>query len=193
MDSFSLIQHFFTQMQCPHCGHHLEEESVKLLREDDHMFLVHLECQHCHSDIGNAMIGIETNLQNILRHQSNASAIMIEVQEEDELEFQMGELNEQEEDRLSDLLENIRRSQKMPRFAGGTGSGSLRRRYQDPELTPQEKERLKPFDPIGYDDVLEAHHFFENLGRNWQEFIPAEMRQSHTACEGESHAEENAH
>jgi len=195
MDSFSLIQNFFTQMQCPQCGQHLEEHSVRLLREDAHMFLVHLECQHCHSDIGNAMIGVETNLSQILKHQQNNpdASIMIEVQEhDDDNDFEFDDIEDGDDVDLSTLMQNIERSQKMPRFAGGVGLNGLRRRYKDPELTPEEKERLNDFDPIGYDDVLEAHHFFENLGRNWQSLIPEEMRQCQIACEAEPQLEENA-
>jgi hypothetical protein len=192
MDSFALIQNFFTQMQCPQCGQHLEENSVSLLREDAHTFLVHLECQHCHSDIGNALVGVENNLSQLLKHQQHHphASIMIEVQEDDDEEA--FDFEDGEEVDLSTLMQNIERSQKMPRFAGGVGLNGLRRRYKDPELTPEEKERLKTFDPIGYDDVLEAHHFFENLGRNWQSLIPEEMRQCQIACEVEPPVEENA-
>lgn len=57
--------------------------------------------------------------------------------------------------------------------------------FQDPELTPHEIERLGEFKPISADDVLDAHHFFENLGEDWMKFIPEGMRQSQTAPETE--------
>jgi hypothetical protein len=190
MDSFSIIQHFFTQMQCPQCGRHLEEKGVALLREEAHTFLVHLECQHCHSDIGNAMIGIETSLGHLLRHTQSDSNLVVGIEEGDALHFELDAGDDDDEMNLSELFENIQRSEKMPRFAGGIGLGGVRRRYQDPELTPAEKERFQDCDPIGYDDVLKAHHFFENLGRNWQSFIPEEMRQSQIGYEAESLVEE---
>jgi hypothetical protein len=62
-----------------------------------------------------------------------------------------------------------------PHFAGALGLGPLRRRYKDPELTDLEKARLAEYKPISDEDVLEAHHFFKGLGRNWQQLIPPEM------------------
>lgn len=31
-----------------------------------------------------------------------------------------------------------------------------------------------PYDPITYDDVIEAHHFFNALGSDWQKYLPKE-------------------
>ncbi|MGE0201729.1 MAG: hypothetical protein AB7P76_12280 [Candidatus Melainabacteria bacterium] len=58
--------------------------------------------------------------------------------------------------------------------------------YEDPELTPAERERLAKFDTIREDDVLDAHHFFSGLDASWIRFIPEELRQCHTAPETES-------
>ncbi len=58
--------------------------------------------------------------------------------------------------------------------------------YEDPELTPDELERLSIFEPIGYDDVLDAHEFFNNLDENWQKYVPEEMRQLEIEPEPES-------
>jgi hypothetical protein len=49
--------------------------------------------------------------------------------------------------------------------------------FKDPELTEEELERLSQYDVIKEDDVLEAHEFFQGLGSNWQDLIPAEMRE----------------
>ena len=179
MDAFSLIQRFFTQMQCPHCGAHLEEQDIHLLREDGDVYLVHVDCHHCHSEIGNAMVGMETSMSSMLRSHSDGEhhAVMIEL---DDSEAEIIEIPEEmlggEPDEVARLMERLKQAQHPPRFAGAVGLGSLRRRYVDPELTARDKERFSSLDPIGYDDVLKAHDFFGNLGRNWQSLIPEEMK-----------------
>lgn len=44
--------------------------------------------------------------------------------------------------------------------------------YEDPELTEEEMERLATYQPIGFDDVLDAHTFFTNLGADWHKHLP---------------------
>lgn len=39
--------------------------------------------------------------------------------------------------------------------------------YEDPELTDRELEQMASLAPIGYDDVLDAHAFFNSLGPDW--------------------------
>lgn len=59
-------------------------------------------------------------------------------------------------------------------------------RYQDPELTPVELERLQHFDPITDEDVLDAHQFFKSLDEGWLKHVPEEMRQSLAAPQTQS-------
>jgi hypothetical protein len=117
MDSFSLIQQFFTQMTCQHCQEPFEPESIQLIREDKGVYLVSVNCHHCQRQVGVAMVGVESNTKEATQ------------------------------------------------------------KYADPELTPEEKERLSAFTPVETDDVIEAHQFFQNLGRDWQKYIPAELRE----------------
>lgn len=188
MDAFSLIQRFFTQMQCPHCGSHLDEGGVRLLREDGEMYLVHVECHSCHSEIGNAMVGMETHMNSMLRNAMGGdSELVMDITSNDEEENELIEVDESlfegDPDEVARLMDRLKRADQPPRFAGAAGLGSLRRRYQDPEVDAAERERLSRFKPIELDDVLEAHNFFGKLGRNWQEFIPEEMRQSKITIE----------
>jgi len=48
--------------------------------------------------------------------------------------------------------------------------------FEDPELTPEECQRLAEFEPINQDDVLDVHNFLKQLGSDWERHIPAEMR-----------------
>lgn len=60
MDHFTLIQHFFTRVQCPSCQSHITEEGVELLREEQGMYMVSIHCNHCDSHVGVAMVGVES-------------------------------------------------------------------------------------------------------------------------------------
>jgi len=53
--------------------------------------------------------------------------------------------------------------------------GMLRRRYQDPELTPTERKRLAAFSPIGFDDLLDVHEEVASLGADWVKRIPPDI------------------
>jgi hypothetical protein len=53
--------------------------------------------------------------------------------------------------------------------------GLLRRRYQDPELTPTERQRLASFSPIGFDDLLDVHEEVSSLGADWVTRIPPDI------------------
>lgn len=133
MDHFAIIQKFFTRMQCPHCGDHLTEDGIELIRQEENYFLVSVDCHHCDTHVGMAMVGVDS--------------------------IQGGSDSPGE-----DMLHGgIRRRRS--------------RRYKDPELTEAELERLADFHPIDYDDVLEAHHFFQNLGRNWMSQLPEPVRE----------------
>jgi hypothetical protein len=119
MDSFSIIQHFFTRLNCNLCEHPFEPEGVQLIREDDGVYLVAVHCHHCAKQIGVAMVGVET-------------------------------------------------------LKGGT-EHSLRH-YPDPELTPEELERLSVFAPVTENDVLNAHNFFSQLDENWMRHLPVQFQ-----------------
>ena len=45
-------------------------------------------------------------------------------------------------------------------------------KFLDPELTPDELDRLSVYEPITDDDVLDAHHFFAGLDSNWKKYLP---------------------
>lgn len=127
MDAFSLIQSFFSQMRCNFCSHSFEPEDIQLIRQEDGIYIVNVFCNHCGTQNGVAMVGVEMPAE-------------------------------------------------VPYF-------------EDPELTTDEIERLSEFEPINEDDVLDAHHFFNQLDADWMKFIPPEMRQSETEpqmeCEGD--------
>jgi hypothetical protein len=136
VDSFQLIQHFFTTMQCAFCTRPFQPEGIELLREDEGCYLVSVSCHHCERQIGVAMVGVEIPGVEMPG---------------------------------ADLL-------------GGNAQGFLPGfkpdpRFVDPELTPEELERLEQFEPIAFDDVLQAHEFFNQLDGNWMKFIPADMRE----------------
>lgn len=59
MDSFQLIQHFFTTMQCAFCTQPFQPSGIELLREEEGCYLVSVSCHHCDRQIGVAMVGVE--------------------------------------------------------------------------------------------------------------------------------------
>jgi hypothetical protein len=128
MDSFSIIQNFFTRMKCHFCTSHLEPEGVELIRHDKGVYIVNISCVHCTRQMGVAMVGLEGS--------------------------------------------------EWPEGAAP--------HYPDPELTEDEIERLSVYEPIGVNDVIDAHQFFNNLGSDWQKHLPEEMRQWETTYEAES-------
>ncbi len=60
--------------------------------------------------------------------------------------------------------------------------------YEDPELTEEEMERFEQYGRINYDDVLDAHDFFTNLGSDWQKYLPEETLEWDIEPEPESEA-----
>jgi hypothetical protein len=62
MDSFSIIQHYFTKMACNFCQQHFDADGIRLIREDQGIFLVSVYCNHCEHQIGVAMVGMEPQL-----------------------------------------------------------------------------------------------------------------------------------
>jgi transcription elongation factor Elf1 len=193
MDPFALIQKFMQQLQCPHCGSHLHEEDVTLLGRDKNMHLVRMHCHTCDTSIGTAMVGVESMRPNQVMDatEGNISTFMGSSQEGmsqmEGIPFSM-EFNES----FSEKMFNKRRKQAshsafpMPQFVGHHGLTEPRRRYKDPELTPEEKERLSVFAPIGTNDLLDAHHAIQSLDAGWMKLIPPEMRQRCTGSDTES-------
>jgi len=70
---------------------------------------------------------------------------------------------------------------------------ALHQGFLDPELTPEEIDRLARFQPIDYNDVVDAHRFFSALDENWQQYLPEEMRQLEITLEPESDKVKAAH
>ena len=114
MDAFSLIQNFFTRMNCNFCSHAFDTEDIQLLRQDEGIFIVNVFCNHCNTQNGVAMVGMEVPGQELT--------------------------------------------------------------FQDPELTPDELERLGKFEAIKENDVLAAHDFFSGLDAGWMKHIPEHLR-----------------
>ena len=119
MDSFRLIQNFFTRMSCQYCDNHFEAEGIQLIREEHGIHVVSVNCHHCKRQVGVAMVGVDAT---------------------GEATF----------------------DQDAPAYI---------HRFADPELTEAELERLSQFQPITSDDVLEAHHFFQNLDTGWASLL----------------------
>ena len=44
------------------------------------------------------------------------------------------------------------------------------------EMKKTEQEEFSSFAPINYDDVLNAHDFFQELGDDWLKFIPEKYK-----------------
>jgi hypothetical protein len=47
-----------------------------------------------------------------------------------------------------------------------------------PDWTRKDIERLKQIPPISYDDVLDAHTFFSQLGSDWSKYLPKSKKAS---------------
>ncbi len=59
MDAFALIQNFFSRMRCNFCSHSFEPEDIQLLRKDEGVYIVNVYCNHCSTQNGVAMVGVE--------------------------------------------------------------------------------------------------------------------------------------
>ena len=210
MEAFPFVQQFFTTLQCPHCGAHLQEQGISLIKEENEVFLVHIDCGVCESHVGVAMVGVETiqagqmspNNRKTSLTDAIASAIelmerktsgmdefsIIEEDEDDEAENDFDATEQSGFERLIEAVKahNSSSSLKIPHFAGALGlGGAVRRRYIDPELPPAERKRLAKFKPVEADDVIEAHHFINGLGKDWMKHIPKEMLERCTVHETE--------
>jgi hypothetical protein len=141
MDRFSIIQNFFTRMNCNLCERPLQADGIELLKEDKGMFVVGVNCQHCNKQIGIAMVGVEAQQQF-------------------------------DDSGLGDLTAHDASTEPTWRWG---------EEFEDPELTPDEVERLSIFKPITDDDVLDAHHFFQSLDTDWMKLIPPEALETSTA------------
>jgi hypothetical protein len=59
MDAFSLIQNFFTRMRCNFCSHSFSPEDIQLIRQEEGIYIVNVYCNHCRTQNGVAMVGVE--------------------------------------------------------------------------------------------------------------------------------------
>ena len=59
MDAFQLIQNFFTRMRCNYCSHSFSPEDIQLIRQDESIYIVNVYCNHCSTQNGVAMVGVE--------------------------------------------------------------------------------------------------------------------------------------
>lgn len=59
MDAFHLIQNFFTRMRCNFCSHSFMPEDIQLIRQDEGIYIVNVYCNHCRTQNGVAMVGVE--------------------------------------------------------------------------------------------------------------------------------------
>ncbi|MFM7469263.1 MAG: hypothetical protein ACKO37_07180 [Vampirovibrionales bacterium] len=243
---FSVIQQFFTRMQCQVCDAHLHKEGIELLKEEHGTYLVNLHCTTCDTQMGVAVVSAEkaSSLKDMLEDETlpqHGATLMLEMDKTDlsqllgkdrlglssfetvssedlhspdglaallkglqaeiagdsertELPTKFGELiaqalaphlpeAESEEKSPSEVSSRDASSKKeapspeMLRLQKARKRVKYPKRLYDPELTPLEKERLSQYAPITSDDVLEAHSFFQSLGKGWMNLIPQEMRQ----------------
>ena len=63
--------------------------------------------------------------------------------------------------------------------------------YEDPELTPDELERLSGFEPIDNNTVIDAHEFIQNLDSSWMKFIPKEFHHLKEGTENNNKNDDN--
>jgi len=158
MDSFSIIQSFFARMTCNYCNQPFDPNGIELLREEFGVHFVNVRCNACNRQIGVAMVGVELQDQGQAPHgQHDHGPVMTDGDMNGggtRVRIRISPVSEGDEDGMEEIF--------------GT-------RYIDPELTPDELERLADYQPIGYDDVLDAHHFFSTLDRDWQKYLPPEI------------------
>jgi hypothetical protein len=66
MDAFQLIQNFFTRMRCNFCSHSFSPEDIQLIRQDEGIYIVNVYCNHCRTQNGVAMVGVEVPGQEMV-------------------------------------------------------------------------------------------------------------------------------
>ncbi len=157
MNTFSIIQNFFTRMTCRYCGIAFIADDVTLIEESDVFFVVRIHCHDCGQHNGDAAVGVETSDEPLDPDMLKA----IEAFAEDLPMMPFGE-------------------QTLP--IPLQKSGIIR----DPDLTDEDAQRLEDYEPISNEDVLDAHSFIQKLDEDWMKFIPVEIRQRHTESDTES-------
>ncbi len=65
MDTFSIIQNFFTRMACHFCGVAFEPDDVQLVGEGDGYMIVSVHCHDCGQHNGVAAVGVETREEGL--------------------------------------------------------------------------------------------------------------------------------
>lgn len=160
MDSFSLIQQYFTQLACQYCHEHFDPDGIELIREQEGFYVVSVSCNDCGKHNGVAMVRVEA----------------ADDSDHDEFDHAAGYAG------AHGFGASEGKMGKSKSFANAIAKGMKRKKaFPDPELTPKEKKRLSHYEPIGYDDVLDAHAFFSNLDGGWMSLIPSEMLPAETA------------
>lgn len=49
----------FSNLCCSACKNGFDENSIEIIREENHLLTVHLRCKHCGKDFGTALIRLE--------------------------------------------------------------------------------------------------------------------------------------
>ncbi len=150
MNTFNIIQNFFTRMACRYCGVSFAPNDVSLLEEGEGFFVVRIHCHDCGQHNGDAAVGVETAGEDGTG----------------EMDPEVLKAMEAFAEELSTMPFGQQIMRRSPR--------------PDPELTEADVRRLEDYDPISDEDVLNAHSFIQNLDRDWMKFIPPEIRQRHT-------------
>ena len=105
------IKQLFSEMCCSICKQDFDEKSIKIMREEEGLYVVQVTCQNCKKSFGLAFLGLE--------------------------------------------------------------SIKLKEKVKDSDLALEIQEGLPP---INYDDVLDAHHFFQSLEEDWDKHIPEDFK-----------------
>jgi hypothetical protein len=74
VDSFKLIQNFFTRMSCQYCQQNFEADDIELIREDHGIHVVGVHCQRCNRQVGVAMVGVDASGGNHAHEQDDDDA-----------------------------------------------------------------------------------------------------------------------
>ncbi len=167
MEPFQLVRQFFTRQTCRFCSANFAMDDIHLLGRGRNYYMVGIHCHACGKHNGDATVGFETAdprsgmPQQARRHMKAAMQQFLQrFSGGNELPFGAPAEGEPIEMSLDELLE----------FLGH------QRRFDDPELTMADIERLQELPPIAEDDVLSAHEFFNDLDSDWSKHIPAELR-----------------
>lgn len=54
------IKRLFADLCCSQCKHDFEEDSIKVLREDEGLYVIQVTCAECNKSFGLAFLGLES-------------------------------------------------------------------------------------------------------------------------------------